>query len=91
VKDVVELHALDMSWSPRVFAMELCCKFWYRDFRDKLLGIVFIAVFFSLNEILESSLVPATVEYLLYFPFHFSVDDYRQWVVFYFSFCDRVI
>jgi len=26
VKDVVELHALDMSWSSGVFAMELCCE-----------------------------------------------------------------
>ena len=33
MKNVVELHALDMSRSPRVFAMELCCQFWSRDVR----------------------------------------------------------
>jgi len=78
MKDVVELHASDVSQSSRVFAMELCCEFWYRDFRGRLPGIVFTAISFLLNEILESSLVPMTVEYLLYFPLHFSVNDYGQ-------------
>ena len=78
VKDVVELCMLDMSWSPRVFVMEFCCEFWCGDFAGGLLGIVFTAISFSLNEILESSPVPATVKYLLYFPFHFSINDYRQ-------------
>jgi len=32
VKDVVELHASDVSQSSRVFAMELCCEFWCGDF-----------------------------------------------------------
>jgi len=27
VKDVVELHMLDISWSSRVFVMEFCCEF----------------------------------------------------------------
>ena len=43
-----------------------------------------------LDEILESSPVPMTVEYLLYFPLHFSVDDYGRWVVFRSLSCDRV-
>jgi len=32
MKDVVELHVLDMFQSPWVFAMKLCCQFWCRDF-----------------------------------------------------------
>jgi len=50
-----------------------------------------MAVSFPLNEILESSPVPTTVEYFLYFLLHFSIDDYGQWVVFYFLSCDRVV
>jgi len=88
VKDVVELHASDMSQSSWVFVMELCCEFWYGDFGSGLPGIVFAAVFFPLNEILESSLVPTTIEYLLYFPLCFSVNDYGQWVIFHFLACD---
>ena len=91
VKDVVKLCMLDVSQSPRVFAMKLCCEFWCGDFRGKLPGIVFVAIFFPLNKILKSSLVPATVEYLLYFPFCFSVDNYGWWVVFRFLSYDRVI
>jgi len=91
VKDVVELHVLDVSWSFWVFAMELCCEFWCRDFGSGLPGIVFAAISFPLNEILESSLVPMTVEYFLYFPLCFSIDDYGQWVIFHFPACDRVI
>jgi len=78
MKDVVKLRASDVSWSSRVFAMELCCEFWYGDFGGRFLGIVFTAVSFLLNKILESFLVPMTVEYLLYFPLHFSVDNYGQ-------------
>ena len=88
MKDVVELHVLDVSWSSRVFVMELRCEFWCRDFGGRLPGIVFVAVSFLLNEILESSPVPMTVEYLLYFPLCFSVNDYGQWVIFHFLSCD---
>ena len=91
MKDVVELCMLDVSWSSGVFAMELYCEFWCRDFGGRLPGIVFMAISFSLNEILESSLVPMTVEYLLYFPLCFSVDDYGWWVIFHFPSCDQVI
>jgi len=63
VKDVVELHALDISQSSGVFAMELCCEFWYRDFGSGLPGIVFAAISFPLNKVLESFPVPMTVEY----------------------------
>ena len=91
MKDIVELRTLDVSRSSRVFAMELRCEFWYRDFGGGLPGIVFTAVSFLLNEILESFPVPTTVEYLLYFPLCFSIDDYGQWVIFRFLSCDQVV
>ena len=91
MKDVVELHASDVSRSSRVFVMELRCKFWCGDFGGRLPGIVFTAVSFSLNEILESSPVPMTVKYLLYFLLCFSVNDYGRWVVFHFLSCDQVV
>jgi len=52
---------------------------------------MFAAIPFLLDEILESSLVLTTVEYLLYFPLCFSIDDYEEWVVFRFLSCDRVV
>jgi len=91
VKDIVELCASDMSQSSRVFAMELCCEFWYGDFGSGLPGIVFVAVFFPLNEVLESSLVPTTVEYFLYFSLRFSIDNYGQWVVLHRASCNWVV
>jgi len=91
MKNVVELHASDVSQSPRVFAMELRCEFRSRDFRDGLPGIVFTAISLPLDEVLESSPVPTTVEYLFYFPLRFSVDDYGRRVVLCFPACDWVI
>jgi len=91
MKDIIELCVSDVSRSSRVFAMELRCEFWYEDFGSRLLGIVFTAIFFPLNEVLESSLVPMTVEYFLYFLLCFSVNDYGWWVVLYFAFCNRVV
>ena len=78
MKDVVELCASDVSQSSGVFVMELRYEFWCGDFRGRLPGIVFTAVSFPLNEILESSPVPTTVEYLLHFPLCFSVNDYGR-------------
>jgi len=78
MKNVVELHMSDMSRSPRVFAMELCYQFWCGNFRGRFPEIMFTAISLPLDEILESSLVPTTVEYLLYFPLYLSVDNYRQ-------------
>jgi len=78
VKDVVEFHTSDMSWSSRVFAIELCCKFWCGDFGSRLPGSVFTAVSFPLDKVLESSPVPTTVEYFLHFLLCFSVDDYGR-------------
>jgi len=91
MKDVVELHTSDMSRSSGVFAMELRCEFWCGDFGGRLPEIAFMAVSFPLNEILESFLVLTTIEYLLYFPLCFSIDDYGQWVIFCFLSCDQVV
>jgi len=91
MKNVVELHASDVSQSPRVFAMELRCEFWGGDFGGGLPRIVFMAISLPLDEVLESSLVPTTVEYLFYFPLQFSVDDNGWWVVLCFSACNRVV
>jgi len=91
MKDIVKLRMSDVSQSSGVFVIELCCEFWCGDFRGRLPGIVFAAISFPLNEILESSPVPTTVEYLFYFPLRFSVNDYRQWVVFCFLSCDWVV
>ena len=91
VKDVVEFCASDMSWSSGVFVMELRCEFWCEDFGSRLSGVVFVAVFFPLDEVLESSPVPMTVEYFLHLPLCFSVDDYGQWVVLRFVSCNRVV
>jgi len=90
MKDIVELRVSDVSQSPQVFAIELCCQFWCGDFGGGLPRIVFVAIPFPLNEILESSPVPTTVEYLLYFPLCFSVNDYGRWVVFRSPSCDQV-
>jgi len=62
MKNVVEFHALDMSRSSGVFAIELRYEFWCRNFGSGLPGIVFTAVSLLLNEVLESSPVPTTVE-----------------------------
>jgi len=74
-----------------MFAMELCCEFWSRDFRGRLPGIVFMAISLPLDKILESSPVPTTVKYLFYFPLQFSVDNYGRWVVLCFPACDWVV
>jgi len=91
MKNIVKLHMLDMSRSSRVFVMELYCEFWCRDFGSRLPGIVFMAISLPLNKVLESSPVPTTVEYFLYFPLCFSVNDYGQWVVLHRASCNRVV
>jgi len=91
MKNVVELHVSDVSQSSGVFAMELCCEFWCRNFRSGLLGIVFAAISLLLNKVLESSPMPTTVEYFLYFPLYFSINDYGWWVVLHFVSCNQVV
>jgi len=91
VEDAVKLRASDVSWSSWVFAVELCCEFWHRDFGSELPGVVFTAISFPLDEVLESSPMPTAVKYLLYFPLQFSVNDYGQWVTFCSPACDWVV
>jgi len=91
VKDVVKFYALDVFQSSGVFAMELRCELWCEDFGSGLLGVVFAAVSFPLDEVLESSPVSTTVEYFLHLPLCFSVDDYGQWVVLRFASCNQVV
>jgi len=88
MKDVVELCALDVSQSPWMFVIEFRHQFWCGNFGGGFPRVVFTAIPFPLDEILESSPVPMTVEYLLYFLLCFSVNDYGRWVVFHFLFCD---
>jgi len=76
VKDIVKLYMSDVSRSSGMFAIELRCEFWCGDFGSGLPGIVFAAVSFPLNKVLESSPVPTTVKYFLYFSLCFSIDDY---------------
>ena len=71
--------------------MKLHCEFWSRDFRGRLPEVVFAAISFSLDEVLESPLVPTTIKYLFYFPLCFSVDDYGRRVVLCFPACNQVI
>jgi len=91
MKNVVKLCMSDVSQSSRVFAMELCYEFWCRNFRSRLPGIVFAAISLPLNEVLESSPMPMTVKYFLYFLLCFSIDDYGRWVVLCFASCNWVV
>ena len=91
VKNVVEFCTLDVSRGTRVFVVEFRCQFRSKDFGGGLPGIVFAAISFPLNEVLESSPVPTTVEYLFHFPLRFSVDDYGQWVVRRFLSWNRIV
>ena len=61
--------------------MEFHHQFWYRNFRGRFSRVVFVAILFLLDEILQSSPVPMTVKYLFHFPLWFSVDDYGRWVI----------
>jgi len=78
IKDVVKLYIPDISQSSRMFAVELCYQFWSGDFESRLLEIVFVAISFLLDKVLESSPVLVTVKYLFYFPLCFSINDNRQ-------------
>ena len=91
MKNVVELHVSDVSQSPRVFVMELHYEFWSGNFRGGLPRIVFTAISLPLDEVLESSPVPTTVEYLFYFPLQFSINDYGRQVVLCFPACNWVV
>ena len=64
MKNIVELHVSDVSRSSGVFAMELRCEFWCKDFRSRLPGVVFAAVSFPLDEFHYKGAEPLMREFL---------------------------
>jgi len=50
---------------------------WCLDIGGHLPRVVLFAETFSLNQELEPPPVPAAIQYLLYLPFRFSIDDNR--------------
>jgi len=70
---------VDVSWGSWVFSVIFCDEVWRLDIRGYLPRVVLSAETFPLNQELESSPVPAAIQYLLYLPFQFSVDDNRWW------------
>ena len=76
-KNCIKLSPVDISRSSWVSAIEVYHKVRYRNFRGKLLEIVFVAISLPLDKVLELSLMPVAVEDLFYFPFLFSINKYR--------------
>ena len=68
---------MDVSWGGWVFLVIFRDEVWRLDIRGHLPRVVLFAETFPLNQELEPPLVPATIQYLLYLPFWFSVDDNR--------------
>jgi len=60
-----------------VFSVIFRDEVWYLDIEGHLPRVVLSAETFLLNQELEPPPVPATIQYLLYLPFWFSVDDNR--------------
>jgi len=59
--------------------VEVCHKVRYRNFRGRLLEVVFIAISLLFNEILKISPVLVTVENFFYLLLFLSVNDYEGW------------
>jgi len=64
-----------MSWGSWVLSIVLHNKVQCLDIGGHLPRVMFFAKTLPLNQELESSLVPVTIQYLFYFPLWFSVDD----------------
>jgi len=60
-----------------VFLVIFRDKVWRLDIGGHLSRVVLSAETFPLNQELEPPLVPVTIQYLLYLPFRFSVDNNR--------------
>jgi len=60
-----------------VFLVIFRVEVWRLDIRGHLPRVVLSAETFPLNQELEPPLVPATIQYLLYLLFRFSIDDNR--------------
>jgi len=76
-RNCIKLSLVDISGGFWVSAIEVYHKVRYRNFRGGLLGVMFVAIFLLLNEILELSLIPVAVEDLFHFPLLFFIDKYR--------------
>jgi len=68
-----------VSWGGWVFSVIFRDKVWRLDIGGHLPRVVLSAETFSLNQELEPPPVPATIQYLLYLLFWFSIDDNRWW------------
>jgi len=64
-------------WGGWVFSVIFRDEVWCLDIGGHLLRVVLSAETLPLNQELEPSPVPAAIQYLLYLPFQFSVDDNR--------------
>jgi len=73
----VEVCPADVSWGGWVFSVIFRDEVWHFDIGGHLPRVVLSAETFPLNQELEPPLVPAAIQYLLYLPFQFSVDDNR--------------
>jgi len=62
-----------------VFSVIFCDEVWRFDIGGHLPRIVLSAETLPLNQELEPPPVPVTIQYLLYLPLWFSVDDDRWW------------
>jgi len=74
----VPVTLTDVFQSSQEFAMELHRQFWCGDSGGRFPRIVFAAIPFLLDEILESSLVLMTIEYLFYFLLCFFINNYGR-------------
>jgi len=66
-----------VSWGGWVFSVIFRDEVWHLDIGGHLPRVVLSAETFLLNQELEPPPVPATIQYLLYLPFWFSIDDNR--------------
>jgi len=68
-----------VSWDGWVFSVIFRDEVWRLDIGGHLPRVVLSAETLPLNQELEPPPVPAAIQYLLYLPFRFSVDDNRWW------------
>jgi len=73
----VEVHLADVSWGGWVLSVIFRDEVWSLDIGGRLPRVVLSAEPFPLNQELEPSPVPATIQHLFHLPFRFSVDDNR--------------
>ena len=76
-KNCIKLSPVDISGSSWVSAIEVYHKVRYRNFRGKLLEIVFVAISLPLDKVLEVSLILVAIKDLFYFLLLFSINKYR--------------